>query len=214
MLSVIFAGLLAILIGAAFCFLGYRLFLVLLPILGFFAGFWLGAEAMSLLFGTGFLASTTGIVVGIIFGLILAVLSYFFYYAGVIIIAAIIGYALGSGLMMAIGFDAGLISALVGIVVAVVVAGAAILFNLQKYVIIILTSLAGANAILLGVLLFLGRVSLDSITISRDTIQPVMQDSWFWALAWVVIAAFGIYIQVRSNGTYEFDKSQYVGDWG
>jgi len=214
MLSVIIAGLLAILIGAAFCFLGYRLFLVLLPILGFFAGFWLGAEAMSLLFGTGFLATTTAIVVGIIFGLILAVLSYFFYYAGVIIIAAIIGYALGSGLMMAIGFDAGFMSALVGIITAVVVAGVAILFNLQKYVIIILTSLGGANAILLGILLFLGRVSLDSITTARDTIQPVMQDSWFWALAWVVIAAFGIYIQVRSNGAYEFDKSQYVADWG
>jgi len=213
-LSVIIAGLLAILIGVAFCFLGYRLFLVLLPILGFFAGLWLGAEAITLLFGTGFLATTTGIVVGIIFGLILAVLSYFFYYAGVIIIAAIIGYALGSGLMMAIGFDAGFISALVGIITAVVVAGVAILFNLQKYVIIILTSLGGANAILLGILLFLGRVSLDSITTARDTIQPVMQDSWFWALAWVVIAAFGIYIQVRSNGAYEFDKSQYVADWG
>ena len=214
MLSVIIAGLLAILIGAAFCFLGYRLFLVLLPILGFFAGFWLGAETITLIFGTGFLATTTGIITGIIFGLILAVLSYFFYYAGVIIIAAIIGYALGSGLMMAIGFDAGLISALVGIITAVVVAGAAILFNLQKYVIILLTSFGGANAILLGILLFLGRVSLDSITTARDTIQPVMQDSWFWALAWVVIAAFGIYIQVRSTGAYEFDKSQYVSDWG
>jgi len=214
MLSVIIAGLLAILIGAAFCFLGYRLFLVLLPILGFFAGFWLGAEAITLLFGTGFLATTTGIITGIIFGLILAVLSYFFYYAAVIIIAAIIGYALGSGLMMAIGFDAGFISALVGIITAVVVAGVTILFNLQRYVIIILTSLGGANAILLGVLLILGRVSLDSITTARDAIQPVVQDSWFWALAWVVIAAFGIYIQVRAHGAYEFDKSQYVSDWG
>lgn len=214
MLSVIIAGLFALLIGASFCFLGYRLFLVLLPILGFFAGFWLGAEAITLLFGTGFLATTTGIIAGIIFGLILAILSYFFYYAGVLIIAAIIGYALGSGLMMAIGFDAGFISALVGIITAVVVAGVTILFNLQKYVIIFLTSLGGANGILYGVLLLLGRVSLDSVSSARDVIQPVIQDSWFWALAWVVIAAFGIYTQARYNRTYEFDKSQYVGDWG
>ena len=214
MLSVIIAGLFAILIGAAFCFLGYRLFLVLLPILGFFAGFWLGAEAITLLFGTGFLATTTGIVTGIISGLILAVLSYLFYFAGVVIIAAIIGYALGSGLMMAIGFDAGLISALVGIVTAVIIVGVTILFNLQRYVIIILTSLGGANAILLGILLFLGRVSLDSVSSARDAIQPVIQDSWFWALAWIVVAAFGIYTQIRYNRTYEFDNTQYVSDWG
>ena len=116
--------------------------------------------------------------------------------------------------MVAIGLDPGFISALVGIVAAVIVAGVTILLNLQKYVIIFLTSLAGANAILFGILLFLGRISLDSVATARDAIQPVIQDSWFWALVWVVLAAFGIYTQLRSNRTYEFDKSQYVGDWG
>ena len=214
MLSVIFAGLFALLIGAFFCFMGYRVFLALLPVWGFFAGFWLGAEGVALLFGTGFLATTTGIITGIITGLILAVLSYFFYFAGVIIIAAIVGYALGSGLMVAIGFDPGLISALVGIVTAVIVMGVTLLFNLQKIVIIILTALGGANAILLGILLFLGRVSLDSISTARDAIGPVLQDSWFWALAWLVVAAFGIYTQIRYHRTYEFDETQYVADWG
>lgn len=214
MLSVLFAGLFAILIGALFCFMGYRVFLALLPVWGFFAGFWLGAEGIALLFGSGFLATTTGIVSGIIVGLILAVLSYFFYFAGVIIIAAIIGYGLGSGLMIAIGLDPGLISALVGIVTAVIVIGVTLLFNLQKYVIIFLTSLGGANAILLGILLFLGRVSLGSISTARDAIQPVLQDSWFWALAWIILAAFGIFTQIRYHRTYEFDKSHYVADWG
>ena len=214
MLSVIFAGLFALLIGALFCFMGYRVFLALLPVWGFFAGFWLGAEGVALLFGSGFLATTTGIISGIIVGLILAVLSYFFYFAGVIIIAAIIGYGLGSGVMVAIGLDPGLISALVGIVTAIIVIGVTLLFNLQKYVIIFLTSLGGANAILLGILLFLGRVSLDSIATARDAIQPVLQDSWFWALAWIVVAAFGIYTQIRTHRTYEFNKSQYVADWG
>ncbi len=35
-------GILAIAIGAAVCFAGYKFFLFLLPLFGFVAGFWLG----------------------------------------------------------------------------------------------------------------------------------------------------------------------------
>ena len=38
--------------------------------------------------------------------------------------------------------------------------------------------------------------------------------SWFWALAWIILAAFGIFTQIRYHRTYEFDKSHYVADWG
>ena len=75
MLQVIFAALFAFLIGLAFLLYGYRLFLVMLPIWGFFAGFWLGAQTIAMLLGGGFLATTTGWVVGFATGLLLAVLS-------------------------------------------------------------------------------------------------------------------------------------------
>ncbi|NIV36351.1 MAG: hypothetical protein GWN58_44985, partial [Anaerolineae bacterium] len=80
-------ALFAVLLGAAILLAGYRFFLVMLPIWGFFGGLWLGAYAVTLIFGTGFLATTTGLVVGFVVGIITAVLSYLFYMVGVLIIA-------------------------------------------------------------------------------------------------------------------------------
>ena len=47
MLSILFISLFALILGLAFCFAGYRVFLVMLPIWGFFAGFWLGAMSLA-----------------------------------------------------------------------------------------------------------------------------------------------------------------------
>ena len=47
------AGLIGILFGLALCFAGYRLFLVLLPIWGFFFGLALGAQTMQALLRRG-----------------------------------------------------------------------------------------------------------------------------------------------------------------
>ena len=79
----ILLGLLAVAIGLAFCFYGFRVFMVLLPIWGFFAGFLLGANAMTALFGDAFLATATGWVVGFLLGLLFAVLSYLYYWIAV-----------------------------------------------------------------------------------------------------------------------------------
>jgi hypothetical protein len=69
MFATITLVLFALLLGAALCLAGYRFFLVMLPIWGFFGGFWIGAEATSLLLGGGFLATTTGLVVGLAAGI-------------------------------------------------------------------------------------------------------------------------------------------------
>ena len=78
-LQVLCVSILAILLGLAALFAGYRLFLLLLPIWGFFAGFFIGATAITLLLGDSFLVTVTGWVVGFILGLIFAILSYLFY---------------------------------------------------------------------------------------------------------------------------------------
>src|SRR6266566_9692553 len=64
-------GLLILLVGAAFCFVGYRFFRILIAIWGFFAGFELGASGMSALFGQGFLGTTTGWVLGFVIGVVI-----------------------------------------------------------------------------------------------------------------------------------------------
>jgi hypothetical protein len=116
-------GLLILLVGAAFCFVGYRFFRILIAIWGFFAGFELGAAGMTALFGQNFLGTTTGWVLGFVIGVVLALLAYFFYYIAVVLLGASIGYSIGTGLMAAIGLNpSGFVSVIVGIVVAVLLA--------------------------------------------------------------------------------------------
>jgi len=213
-MEVILMATLAAGLGIVLCLWGYRIFLVMLPIFGFFAGFWLGAEAVALIFGTGFLVTVTGWVVGFILGLILAVLSYLFYFIGVALIALAAGAALGAGVMGAFGFDSGLLLFMVEIVSALVVAGLTLVFNLQKYVIIAITALGGANALVLSPLLFFARVPLASVSSAGSAIRPVLQDSWLWLIIWLIIAIASIVYQVRSHRSYTFSRDIYVEGWG
>jgi hypothetical protein len=213
-LSVLLAAVFAFLVGLAFTFAGYRVFLVLLPIWGFFAGLWFGAEAMNVLFGGGFLGTTAGLLFGFILGLIVALFSYVFYMIGVAMAAAGLGASIGGGLMAALGFSPGLITAIVIVVVALVVALLVLAFNLQKYVIIALTAFAGTNAILLSIMLILGRVELQQVAGAGNAIAPILQDSWFWLIAWLVIAAAGFVVQLRANRSYTFTRAEYAEDWG
>ena len=214
MFQVLFAALFALLFGAAFCLWGYRIFLVLLPVWGFFAGFWLGAHTITLLLGEGFLATTTGWIVGFVAGILLALFSYLFYALGVAIIAGVAGYAIGTGLMAALGITASWLLILIGLIVAVAIIVATFRFNLQKYVVITLTAIGGANAVILSVLLLFNRVELAGVRGAGNAIQPVLADSWFWAIAWLAVTAGAIFYQVRSNSAYRWQKENYVQGWG
>ena len=212
-MNTILIALFALVLGGFFLLWGYRIFLVMLPIWGFFAGFWLGAQTTSLLFGAGFLATTTGWVVGFVAGLIFALLSYFFYMFGVALIAAAVGAALVTGFLGLFGLESGFLVLVAALIGAVVVAGLTIVLNLQKYVIIIFTAVGGANALILSVLLLFGRVSIDDLSAAGSAIRPVLQDSWFWAIAWIVLAVAGIIFQIRTNRTFVFVKEDHVQGW-
>jgi len=212
-MNTILVALFALVLGGFFLLWGYRIFLVMLPIWGFFAGFWLGAQTTSLLFGAGFLATTTGWVVGFVAGLIFALLSYFFYLFGVALIAAAVGAALVSGFLGLFGLGTGLIGLVLALIGAVVLAGVTIIFNLQKYVIILITAIGGANALILSVLLLFGRVSIDDLSAAGSAIRPVLQDSWFWAVVWIALAVVGVVYQIRTNRTFIFEKEDHIEGW-
>ena len=116
--------------------------------------------------------------------------------------------------MQAIGLDAWWLVIPMGIVVALVVLFLAFGLNLQKYVIIALTAIAGANALLLAALLLLGRVSATQVQGAGNAIQPVLQDGWFWGLVWLAVAVLGVYYQIRSNRVYAFTADDYAMGWG
>ena len=214
MIATITLALFAVLLGAAILLAGYRFFLVMLPIWGFFGGLWLGAYAVTLIFGTGFLATTTGLVIGFVVGIIGAVLSYLFYMVGVLIIAGAFGGALASGIMGALGFDPGLIMAIVTIVGALIAAGLTLLLNLQKLVLIVLTAMAGAVLVVLAGMLTFGQVTVADLQAGGNALQPIFQGSWFWGIVWLVLAVVGVVVQIRANRTYVFTRDMYVEGWG
>ena len=209
----ILVALFALVLGGLFLFWGYRIFLVMLPIWGFFAGFWLGAQTTVLLFGEGFLATTTGWVVGFVAGLVFALLSYFFYLFGVALIAAAVGAAMVSGFLALFGLESGLVVLILALLGAVALAAVTIIFNLQKYVIIVVTGVGGANALILAVLLLFGRISLEAVSSAGSAIGPVLRDSWFWAIVWILLAIAGIIFQFRTNRSFVFSKEDHLEGW-
>lgn len=199
------AGLIGILFGLALTFAGYRLFLVLLPIWGFFFGLALGAQTMQALFGQAFLATITSWLVGFIVGAVFAVLSYLFYMLAVAIIAGSLGYTVAVGILMAIGLPMGLLVWLIGIVAAVLLAIITIRFNLQKYVVIIATSVLGAATIVGAIALMFNPAA----TILANPVRAILNASPLIAILFLIVAVLGVIAQLKQNQGYtivEYDR--------
>ena len=205
------ATMLALLFGLVVCFGGYRLFLALLPIWGFFFGFALGATSLQALFGIGFLATVTSWIVGFLVGAVFALLSYMFYAFAVAMIAGSLGYALGAGFMNLIGIDWNWLVWLVGIVVAIVAIGVTFLFNIQKYVIVTATAIGGAGMIVIT--LMFGYIGMTLARFFENPIQLALQDSPLWAIFFLVLAALGIVVQLVTTQTYVVEAYDNRMDW-
>lgn len=196
------ATMIALILGLVITFGGYRLFLALLPIWGFFFGFALGAQSLQALFGMGFLATVTSWVVGFFVGAIFALLSYLFYAVGVALVAGGLGYALGAGLV-SLFVDWGWLAWLVGIVVALAVIVVTFLFNLQKYVIIVATSIGGAGVIV-GTLLF-GVTGMALAKFFENPLRAALQDRPIWTVVFLIVAAAGIVLQIMTTRAWEIE---------
>jgi hypothetical protein len=197
--------LIALLIGMAVCFNGYRWFLIILPIAGFVFGFGLGAQTLQVLFGIGFLATATSWIVGFFVGLVFAVLSYLFYIVGVALVTGSWGYGLGVGLMGLIGLGTGLISWLVGMVFGVVIALIALGLNIQKWIIIAVTSFSGSGVIV-GTLLFaLGKIN--PADLGTSAVQQAISDSFLWLVLYLVLGILGFAAQAVTTSGFELEPA-------
>ena len=203
--QLICTAIIGLVIGVLALVAGYRLFLLLLPIWGFFAGFAMGAHATTLIFGTGFLSTFTSWIIGLVAGLVFAVLSYLIYIVGVALLSAAFGYFLGAGIMLFF-LDPGLIVTLVGLAGAVVMAFVVLAFNIQKPVLEFITSFGGATAVLTGILLLFGRISLEAL--GENPVRMVLDDSIFWLIVWLVLGFVGFGVQIASNRTYVIEAPE------
>ena len=204
-------AILAVVIGLAFAFGGWRFFLLLLPLWAFVVGFSIATEGMRALTGDGTLATVTGWVVGLVVALVAAGLSYLFYYAAIAIFAGTVGYALGAAAWGIIGNEQGAIAFILGIVVGVVFALGALFLNVPRLLVIVLTGLGGAAAIVAGWFLLTGQIPSDNVTWWQ--VGQLIKNSWFFLIVWGLIAAAGIVAQLQAPvfgpDTYELDKDSY-----
>lgn len=200
-------GLLVLLLGAAFCFAGYRFFRILIAIWGFFAGFNLGATTMVALFAGGFLGTVSGWVLGLVVGLVFAALAYFFYYFAIVLLGASVGYSLGSGFMEAIGLNnPSFLSVVAGVIVAVALVMLVLVLNLPKLLIMLFTALGGAGTIIAGILLMLGQIHVAGL--QYGIIEAAIKASWVWSIVWLVLAIAGFAAQWRTAREYTLGWSQ------
>ncbi len=202
--SILVVAILALIIGLAFCFAGYRFFRLLIALWGFFAGFVLTTQALAAFTGGHVLVSIAGVIIAAIVGLIVAALAYWLYVAAVVILSASVGFWIGSGLMTAIGYGSHSTPALlIGLLAAVILALLTLALNLAKWLIIVSTALGGASTIIAAVLLLLRVITLD--TLSLGIVGAIIRGSPLWGLVWLVLTAAGILVQVSSTQRYAKD---------
>ena len=205
------AAILAMVIGLAFAFGGWRFFLVLLPIWGLFMGFNVGTDAVSALFGDGTFATLTSWLVGAVLAVVFALFAYLYYYAAIALLGGAVGYAIGTSLWGIIGNEYGLIAFVIGLALGAVVAIGVIVLNVPRLLVIVLSGLGGAAAILAGWFILIGKMPVDSI--HWTYVGKLITDSWFYLIVWGVIAAAGMLAQLAAPAigpdTYELDRDSY-----
>ena len=179
--------------GVVACFLGHRLFRVVLALFGFI----LGALAASSIMAA---SNTTGMVVAaLIGGLIGAGILYTAYFVGVALVGAGLG-AVVANMVFAASNEAPHFLA----VVLCSIAGAAAAMYLQRYFIIVGTGFGGAWTLIVGAMALLGDKRAMAAAATGDVwvvypLDPAPGQSWvFWA--WAALGLIGTGVQLRWTG--------------
>ena len=145
--------------------------------------------------GTGFLTTSLGIVFGVIVGLVFAAIAYYVYAFAIVLFGATLGYALGAGFMLLLGFDPGFLTSIVGLVSAILLGLAFVYMQFPRVLLMVLTAFAGASAMIAGILALFGQIPPSQLGLAF--VDVYIQQSWFWWLVWLVIGLFGAIVQYQ-----------------
>ena len=188
-----------IVVGVAVGLFGYKLFKVLMPIAGLLVGASIGFTGFQGIFGTGVTSTTVAVLVAIVFGLVLAVLSYAFFDIALTVLMGVamsaiftlLGFALG---LSANGFVLGLLS-LSGFIIGIIAASSSV-FLTEGFVTLV-TAYIGTGLALAGIFLLGSGVSLQDMYQNGvvTTASQYASQSFWWIFVW--IASFIIMRQVQ-----------------
>jgi len=208
-LEQILVGLLAIGIGLAWAFYGLKLFAILLPLWAFLFGLVSGAQWGQEVFGEGFFATTLSWGIGIVFGLILAVISYFWYYAAIVILAGALGYALAVGLFVALGSGTGVIVVLIGLIVGAIFAVGTFMLGVPILLVMVVSALTGSIAVINGVFIIFGQFTVQDL--NAGLFGSLFNQGLVATIAFIVLAVVALMWQIRDVGSsvQSIDRSSY-----
>lgn len=176
-----------IVLGLVQVFLGYRLFRILVGLIGALIGFFYAPDIIALVTG-----EVPGIAVAVAVGLGLAVafalLAWYVFWLAVFAWGASIGYAAAVSAFGAVPWLA--------VVIGLVVGGLAMLF--QRVLIVLLTALNGAWLVVAGSAFLLGQIALPPRGLAFDPRLDIHDPLAMWLIIiTVVIAAVGAIYQFR-----------------
>lgn len=204
----ILVGLLFLVVGGALAMAGLRVFFAMLPLVGFLAGFGLGATLITAWLGDGFLSTATGWIVGILVGLVFAFFSYMYWYVGALLSAGASGSLLLSGIFSTFGVNTGWILFIIALVGAALFIFVAMMLNLPVYIVLVNTAISGAYAIIAGLLLLFDRRDLENF--DWGVARAATHDSWLWWILLIVIVAVGIFSQMGMIARVRFPRERWV----
>jgi hypothetical protein len=190
-----------LLLGGIVALFGYRMLWIILPIWGFFFGLAIGGQGVQAIFGDGFLSTPLSWVVAFAMGVLFAMMSYLFWFLAVALVGGYLGYAVVVGFFGLIGVDLGPVVWIVAIAVGIVTGFLTLRFNVQKYVVIVATSLLGAAAVVGTLLMLLN--PLDPATFADHPVKVVFDQGIGWGIMLVVIALIAMAFQFASTRYYE-----------
>lgn len=193
-------GVLAILAGLVLCFRGYGALRFIIAIWGAFVGFSLGAGLVASIRGESFLGSPADWLVAIAAAVVCALLAYLYYAIAVIVVMASIGFMLGTTVMAALGIPWSWLVIIVGVVAGVIVAAIAIATNLPMLLLVVLSALAGASAIVGGVMLLVGTIG--SADFSSASLAANLRSDWRWDVFYLVLVVAGVASQYRATNPH------------
>ena len=189
-------ALLALVAGAAFCFRGYLAMRLVIPVWGAFVGLLVGAGVVASVTDQLPLSSLAGWVAGLAGAFVFAALAYTYFEVSVLLGLAAVGFTLGAALLVALGVEWSWLVVLGGAAVGALVAAIGLVGDLPMVLLTLLTALAGAQAMVVGLMLLSGVLSVSDL--GRPTTTATVDDGWWWALS-VVLVVTGVVVQLRAT---------------
>ncbi len=206
-------GIIAIAVGALFCFRGYLTMRLVIPIWGAFVGFSVGVGVVAGVTGDRLLSGVLGWLVGAVLAVVFALFAYLYYEVSVMVAMAGVGFMLGSSAMVALNVTWTWLVVLVGVLLAIVLGIVAIVGELPMIILTLLTATAGAAAVVGGLMLLFG--AMETTDLDHAGVVQQIQDNPGWWILYAVLALVGIIAQLRLLNTLDSSlREQWAADGG